>query len=306
MASLRAFLFNTSLRYLMKRHGDKPIDIKRMRHFSDNPRKDALKVPKDFRVAACRTDCGLSFDIADKVEPRPRAPSTVVLYLHGGGYFCCSPKTHRQVIIETARAFDAPVYGLDYRLAPEHPFPAAVEDADAAYRWLLKKHPGAKIVLAGDSAGGGLAVATAAAMRDAGLQRAAAIVGFSPWTDLAVTGASVEGNARRCAMFTPKGVRAGATLYVSDADAKDPRASPLYADLKGLPPMLLFASRDEILLDDTVRLAERAKKAGVDVELILRDKLPHVWPIFVRFLPEGKEALALVTKFAHRLQLRST
>jgi len=228
-----------------------------------------------------------------------------VLYLHGGGYLFGSPKTHRQVLIAMAKAFQAPAYGLDYRLAPEHPFPAAVDDAAKAYQWLLNRHPEADIVLAGDSAGAGLAIATAVGVRDAGFKQPKAIVAFSPYSDLAVTGASVEANARSCAMFTPRGVREAAAMYLAGADARDPRASPLYADLAGLPPMLLFASRHEILRDDTLRLAERASAAGVKVQLIVRDRLPHVWPVFVTLLPEARDAFATVTAFARQIGARN-
>ena len=285
----------------MKRHGDKPFDLERLRSTRRRLPKRALHVPKGYRVDELQTSNNLRFDVADRTEPRQSPPVTVVLYLHGGGYFTCSPKTHRQIIVAMAKAFDAPAYGLDYRLAPEHPFPAAVEDATSAYRWLLEKHANARIVLAGDSAGGGLALVTALAARDVGIAPARAIVGFSPWTDLAVTGASIEANARSCAMLTPKGIRAGARLYLAGADPRDPRASPLYANLTGLPPMLLFASRHETLLDDTVRFAERATAAGVNVDVVLRDRLPHVWPIFLRLLPEAREALKTVTDFADRV-----
>jgi epsilon-lactone hydrolase len=305
MVSLQAWFLNGAFRFFMKRHGDKPINLERMRTSTRRPPKRALHVPDGYRVDELRTANGLSFDVADRTEAREKPRATVVLYLHGGGYFFGSPKTHRQIIIAMAKAFDAPAYGLDYRLAPEHRFPAAVEDAARAYRWLLDEYPNAKIVLAGDSAGGGLAIVTAVEARDAGLPQAVAIVAFSPWTDLAITGASVEANAKSCAMFKPKGVRAGAALYLSGADPHDPRASPLYANLSDLPPMLLFASRHEILLDDTVRFAQRAKAAGVKVEVVLRERLPHVWPIFVRILPEGREALAIVTDFARRVAAAS-
>jgi acetyl esterase/lipase len=247
----------------------------------------------------------LEFDVAD-VSPRlSDRPSVIVLYLHGGGYLFGSPKTHRQVLIAMARAFQAPAYGLDYRLAPEHPFPAAVEDAAQAYQWLLNRHPGADIVLAGDSAGAGLAIATAVGVRDAGFKLPKAIVAFSPYSDLAVTGASVEANAKSCAMFTPRSIREAAAMYLAGADARDPRASPLYANLAGLPPMLLFASRHETLRDDTLRLAERAAAAGVKVELVVRDRLPHVWPVFVTLLPEARDAFATVTTFAERVGARN-
>lgn len=300
MPSWQAWCLNGAFRFFMKRHGDKPVDLKRARASMVNPPKRALHIPAGFRVTELR-EGSLHFDVIDRTEPRTAPPSTVVLYLHGGGYFFGSPRTHRQIIIAMARTFAAPAYGLFYRLAPEHPFPAAVEDALHAYRWLLARHPGARIVLAGDSAGGGLSIATAVGARDAGLPLPAGIIGFSPWTDLAVSGASVDANARSCAMFTPNGVRRGATLYLGTADPRHPLASPLYADLHGLPPMLLFASRQEILLDDTLRLAERARAAGVSVEVILRDRLPHVWPIFVRILPEGREAIARVAEFARTI-----
>jgi monoterpene epsilon-lactone hydrolase len=303
--SWQALLLNGFFRVTMKRHGKRPINIERLRAMSRNPPRSALAVPAGYRVESLRGAHGLQFDVAH-LSPSPDRPAEViVMYLHGGGYLFGSPKTHRQVLIAMAKAFQAPCYGLDYRLAPEHPFPAAVEDAIQAYQWLLAQHPQAQIVLAGDSAGAGLAVATAVGVRDAALQLPKAIVGFSPYSDLAVTGASVEANAKSCAMFTPRGIREAAAMYLNGADARDPRASPLYADLAGLPPMLLFVSRHEILRDDTLRLAERASAAGVKVELIVRDRLPHVWPVFVTLLPEARDAFARVAAFARDIGARS-
>jgi monoterpene epsilon-lactone hydrolase len=303
MLSWQAMLLNGFFRLTMKRHGKKPIDVERLRAMTKNTPRRALAVPPGYKVESLHTDQGLEFDIADQAA-RSHEASTMVLYLHGGGYIFGSPKTHRQVILAMAKAFDAPVYALDYRLAPEHPFPAAVEDAAKAYRWLLERHPKMQIALAGDSAGAGLAIATAIGVRDSGLRQASAIVAFSPYSDLAVTGASVESNAKSCAMFTPRGIREAAALYLAGANARDPRASPLYADFKGLPPMLLFASRHEILRDDTLRLAERASAAGVEVELVVRDRLPHVWPVFVNELPEARDAFATVTVFARQIGAR--
>ncbi|HEY2675847.1 MAG TPA: alpha/beta hydrolase [Steroidobacteraceae bacterium] len=305
MLSWQARILNGFFRLTMKRHGKKPLNVERLRGMTRNPPKSALAVPAGFTVKSLQSEEGLHFDVADSSAPRSAPVSSIVLYLHGGGYIFGSPQTHRQVLIAMAEAFRAPAYGLDYRLAPEHPFPAAVEDAAKAYRWLLARHPEAAIVLAGDSAGAGLAIATALGIRDAGLPQAKAIVGFSPYSDLAVTGASVESNAKSCAMFTPRGIREAAALYLAGADARDPRASPLYGDFSGLPPMLLFASRHEILRDDTLRLAERAAAAGVQVELIVRDRLPHVWPVFVRLLPEARDAFATVTAFARQVDARN-
>ena len=305
MLSWQAMILNGFFRFTMKRHGKKPINLARLRAMTKNPPRSALAVPSGYTVENLRNEQGLEFDVADLSLPRTIPRSTIVLYLHGGGYLFGSPKTHRQVLIAMAKAFQAPVYGLDYRLAPEHPFPAAVEDAAKAYEWMLIRHPEAAIVLAGDSAGAGLAIATAVGVRDGGLKQPKAIVAFSPYSDLAVTGASVEANAKSCAMFTPRGVREAAAMYLAGANARDPRASPLYANLAGLPPMLLFASRHEILRDDTLRLAERASAAGVKVELVVRDRLPHVWPVFVTLLPEARDAFATVTAFARQIGARN-
>jgi epsilon-lactone hydrolase len=305
MLSWQAMILNGFFRLTMKRHGKKPLNLQRLRAMGKNPPRSVLAIPPGYSIESLRNDQGLTFDVAN-LSPAPAlAPSVIVLYLHGGGYLFGSPKTHRQVVIAMAKAFQGPAYGLDYRLAPEHPFPAAVEDAAQAYQWLLARHPQAQIVLAGDSAGAGLAIATAVGVRDSGLKPPKAIVGFSPYSDLAVTGDSVEANAKSCAMFTPRGLREAAAMYLSGADARDPRASPLYADLTGLPPMLLFASRHETLRDDTLRLAERASAAGVRVELIVRDRLPHVWPVFVTLLPEAREAFARVTAFAREIGARN-
>lgn len=304
MLSWQAMLLNGYFRLTMKRHGKKPLDLARLRAMDENPPRSALAIPAGYTVKSL-SEQGMQFDVADVARAAPHRPSIVVLYLHGGGYLFGSPKTHRQVLIAMAKAFQAPAYGLDYRLAPEHPFPAAVEDAAKAYRWLLTRHPEAEIVLAGDSAGAGLAITTAVGVRGAGCKLPKAIVGFSPYSDLAVTGASVEANAKSCAMFTPRAVREAAATYLAGADARDPRASPLYADLAGLPPMLLFASRHEILRDDTLRLAERASAAGVKVQLIVRDRLPHVWPVFVTLLPEARDAFATVAAFATEMSARN-
>ena len=210
MLSWQAMLLNGFFRVTMKRHGKRPINIERLRAMGRNPPRSALAVPSGYRVASLRGEHGLEFDVAD-LSPSPGRPAgVIVLYLHGGGYLFGSPKTHRQVLIAMAKAFQAPCYGLDYRLAPEHPFPAAVEDAIQAYEWLLTQHPQAQIVLAGDSAGAGLAVATAVGVRDAALKLPKAIVGFSPYSDLAVTGASRFAARSSSSTAVPMAATAGA------------------------------------------------------------------------------------------------
>jgi monoterpene epsilon-lactone hydrolase len=217
----------------------------------------------------------------------------VLLYLHGGGYFACSARTHRPFTTAFARR-GFRVFAPNYRLAPENPFPAAVMDAVAAYRALMPS------VIAGDSAGGGLALATLVKLRDEGDALPAAAALFSPLTDLAGSGNSRQTNDKRCAMFHGKGLRRAAEFYLCGGDPRNPLASPLYADLKGLPPLLIHVGADETLLDDSTMLAERARAAGVAVELKVFPAVPHVWQMFHRFLPEGRQSLDAAAEFLSR------
>jgi acetyl esterase/lipase len=222
----------------------------------------------------------------------------VILYLHGGGYVLGSINTHRAMISRIARASTARALAIDYRLAPEHPFPAAVEDATAAYRWLLANgyKPG-RIVIAGDSAGGGLTLAALLAIRDAKLPMPAGAVPISPWTDLEGTGQSVRTRAAKDVMVTQDNLASSAKQYYGAHDPKDPLVSPLYGDFRGLPPMLIHVGDAEILLDDATRVAARAKVAGVQVELEVWDEMPHVWHVFAKILPEGQQAIDKIGKF---------
>ena len=240
MASWQSFLVCTMLRLTMKRAGRHGIDVAKTRASIGTPRPRVLEVPPGWVVAPAIMN-GLTFETVDRRGGAKLRDDLVVLYLHGGGYFFGSPQTHRQLSIGMARHCDAPVYSLDYRLAPEHRFPAALDDAVAAVKALAAAFPRRRLVLAGDSAGGGLALSTALALRDAGLPMPAAVIMFSPWTDLAGTGASVDANTRRCAMFTGQGIRDAAKFYLGDADPQEPRASPLYADLHNLPPLLILS-----------------------------------------------------------------
>lgn len=300
MISWQAATLNAYLRLTMKRGGNRPLDAQELRDAAAGMTRFLGPVAASFQSREVNTDGGLSFTLLG-TDAAAEATARVVLYLHGGGFIFGSPQTHQAVATATAEAFEAPVYALKYRLAPEHPFPAAIEDATGAYEWLLVRHPEAQIVLAGDSAGGGLALATAMNVRARALRQPAAIVAFSAWCDLALTGSSIEANARRCSMLTPDGVRQIAAIYLAGADPHDPRASPLYGDVTGLPAMLLFASRDELLLDDTERMAVRAAGAGATVQVVLRDDLPHAWPVFVPWLPEAREAFVAVAAFAQQL-----
>jgi monoterpene epsilon-lactone hydrolase len=217
----------------------------------------------------------------------------VLLYLHGGGYQIGSPATLRRMVTLLSAPLAARVLSVDYRLAPEHPFPAAVDDAVAAYRWLLAGGTDpATVALAGDSSGGGLALATLVALRDAGEPMPAAAFAISPWTNLALTGESLRTRAAAEVMLQPDGIPETAALYLAGADPRHPYASPLYADLRGLPPLLIHVGDAEVVLDDSTRFAARAREAGVDVTLEVWDEMPHVWHAFAGLLPEADQAIA--------------
>ncbi|TCF97248.1 alpha/beta hydrolase [Paraburkholderia strydomiana] len=238
-------------------------------------------------------------------EPAIGARPTV-LYLHGGGYYFCSPRTHRSIVFGLATRANAPVFSLDYRLAPEHRFPAALDDATAAYRHLIAEGTAPEsIVIAGDSAGGGLALATLVALRDAGDPLPAGAVLFSPWTDLAATGASIVDNDGADPMFSGPAIAKAAKVYLGDMPATHPYASPVYADLRGLPPLFIMAGSTEVLLDDSRRVAANARAAGVDCELEVWKKMPHVWPIFAPFIPEANWALDRAAAFIGRVTSRA-
>lgn len=222
----------------------------------------------------------------------------VVLYLHGGGYVIGSIATHRAMVARISQASGARVLVIEYRLAPEYPFPAAVEDATAAYRWLLAQGVDpARAVMAGDSAGGGLTVAALVSLRDSGDTLPAAAVCLSPWTDLEGTGESMTTKAAVDPLIERDGIDMMAKLYLAGADPRAPLASPIYADLHGLPPMLIHVGTAEVLLDDAVRLGERARAAGVEVVLEPWEDMIHVWHCFAHVLPEAQRAIERVGEF---------
>ena len=227
----------------------------------------------------------------------PNAKKGMILYIHGGGYVSCSPATHRPVTAALARLTRRRVFSVDYRLAPEHPFPAATDDAFAAYRWLSGRGDAALLVLAGDSAGGGLVLGTMVRARDAGLPLPAAAVCFSPWTDLSGGGDSVQSNEGRCPMFVRKNIADFADVYLGGTPANDPRASPAFADLSGLPPTLIQVGADELLLDDSRRVHDRMLEAGSPSRLEIFDGVCHGWQMLTGFLPEANTALEQAAGF---------
>lgn len=235
----------------------------------------------------------------------PTAPDALarrrcILYLHGGSYIAMSARTHRAITSRLAIWSDAALFALDYRLAPEHPYPAALEDALAAFQALIASGiPASRLVVAGDSAGGGLALALLVALRDAHEAPPAASVLFSPWTDLAVTGGSVGTNSAVDAMFFGTWLAGQAKHYLGTTPATTPLASPVYADLTGLPPLLIQVSDSEVLLDDSRRVYDNAQRAGVEAILQLWPGLPHDWQIFASILPEARAALRDASAFIH-------
>ena len=239
---------------------------------------------------------------AEWVAAPGAAADRVVLYLHGGAYVLGSVNTHRDLAGRISRAAGARVLNVDYRLAPEHPHPAAVDDATAAYRWLLEAdYAAGNLAVAGDSAGGGLTVATLVALRDGKPPLPAAGVCLSPWVDLEGTGESMTTRAAVDPMVQKDPLVRMAKLYLDGQHPRTPLASPLYADLVGLPPLYIQVGTAETLLDDSTRLAERARKAGVDVTLELWDDMIHVFQAFAMILPEGQQA---VDKIGHYLRAR--
>lgn len=226
-------------------------------------------------------------DISGEWTPAVGAPVATLFYLHGGGFVVGSPRLFRFVARGFARAgFD--VFIPAYRLAPEHVFPAALDDVFCAYEALVAAMPG-PVVIAGDSAGGSLAVSLMIRTRDAGLRLPVAAALFSPWTDMAVAGASARENEARDAFFTRRAIYIGARAFLGRTSAKNPLASPIYADLAGLPPMIVHTGIDEALRDDSTRLVEKARAAGVEAEIEMWPDVPHGWQM-MGFFPEARES----------------
>jgi len=232
---------------------------------------------------------------AERITRPLSLPNRYVLHLHGGAYLLGFPALFRDFTWRVADAARAQVLCIDYRLAPEHPFPAAVEDATAAYRWLIAH--GAKsrhVAFIGDSSGGGLAIASMMRLRDEGSPLPSAAVLLSPWTDLALTGQSLaEYSFSDPIVQVPKAVE----LYLAGADPRSPYASPLYGDPAGLPPTLIHVGSDEALRDDALRMAEHLRAMGCKVELEVWPRMVHVWHMFARILPEARAAIAHIGVF---------
>lgn len=224
--------------------------------------------------------------------------NAAIVYLHGGGYTMGSLNSHRGLVANLSRATGARALSVDYGLAPENPFPKAVEDAVRAVQYVHAQGIAPnRVVVAGDSAGGGLAAATLIALRDRGIGQAAAGVLISPWLDLTNSGATMKSHAAADPMVSDELLEKCSAAYLKGQDAKNPLASPLFADLADLPPLLVHVGTAEVLLDDARRFTEAARKAGVDITLEEWDEMIHVWHTFAGMLPEAQQAIDQIGAF---------
>lgn len=270
--------------------GDRPL-LETREDMERNARR--LKMAKGVEVSPTQVE-GVP---AEWIRPAGARNDKAMLYLHGGGYCMGSCDTHRPLVSRLAKAGDIDTLSIAYRLAPEHPFPAAFDDATAAYDGLLNDgYAPDDIVVAGDSAGGALAVALCISLRDNDMPLPAAVVCISPWIDLKGTGESIRTRLRFDPVMDPNAL-AVCVHYVGDNDPCSPSISPLYGDLTGFPRMLIHVGTDEILLSDSTRLADKAREAGVDVTLRIWDDMWHVFHFWAALMPEADEAIADIGAF---------
>lgn len=307
--SLRARFWRAAIRQAFRRQG---LSVEEERERSRATGRVHPPFPRSVRVERFRLGelpCasiepvgaggdGLDGDSGAGRGGRGRGAGRVVLYLHGGGYVTGFIDSSLMLCVPMAKELGMRLVVPEYRLAPEHPFPAAIEDAAAAYRWLLGEGFEPRgIALAGDSAGGGLCLATIQALRDAGDPLPSAVLCLSPWADLTLSGRSHGGNAASDPLLYLETLRFWAGQYASGADPSHPLISPAFADYSGFPPILIQVDSGELLLDDSIAVAERARAAGVDARLVTRNGLWHVWPALGDLIPESREAFAEMRRF---------
>ena len=224
-------------------------------------------------------------------------PARVILYFHGGAFLMGSPASYRNRAMRLSYRCHAEVFVPAYRLAPEHPYPAALDDALAAWKLVKALRPEAPLFLAGDSAGGGLSLSLLVRLRDLGFTMPNGAVLLSPWTDLTVSGASIDGNHGKDLWFTRKHLDAWARYYVGCADEHSPYVSPVFADLSGLPSLLLLVGKDELLLDDTLRVRDAAREKGIDATVHIGEGMQHDWPLTLPWLDESRLAWTAIRTF---------
>jgi acetyl esterase/lipase len=292
--SLKSFFWRTMLRMTFK---NQKLSIAEHRANGIKNSKMLGDISKDTKIEKINID-GIQ---AEWLIPSGADDKKVILYLHGGGYVTGSIEDHRMMCGLLANAAAAKVLIPEYRLAPENPFPAAVDDALKVYDWLLAQGISSdKIIIAGDSAGGGLSVATVLALKDRGASLPAAVLCLSPWVDLTLRGRSHITKAKAEAVLRKEVLREWALCYTNESNLTNPLVSPVYGDFHGFPPLLIQVGSEEILLDDSLMLAEKAKADGVDVTLKIWDGMWHVWQAMGDLIPENKKTFEEIGQFAQR------
>jgi len=300
MPSLQSHLFHFLLKHghllrfkLKKKEWDFNTSIPNFRQKCERGASKFGKMPDGIEVIPVTIN-GLS---AEWILPYQGTKDQVILYTIGGGYVSGSCNDHRSIVAKIVKGSGVSMLLFEHRLAPEHPYPAALEDSVAVYRWLLAQDVSpSQIMIVGESAGGGLCLATLLALRDQGIPLPAAAVALSPWTDLKLTGESYRTKAKVC--LSPRGMATVCSkYYVGDNDPCLPWISPLYGDLHGLPPILIYVGEYETLLDDSTRFAEKAKAAGVDVTLKIGEGMIHCYPLLPAFIPEAQQAMDEICAF---------
>jgi len=295
--SLRAELLRLGSRMFLKRRGHH-LDIEVWRKNMQAMERFVPRPSARSKTTEVRAD-GLALD---RITTKASRPERHVLYLHGGAYVSGAPAHYRHFTWRIADAIKASVWALHYRLAPEHPFPAALDDAFAAYTWLADKAAGShSVVVMGDSAGGGLTLGLLLKLRDDDKPLPGAAVALSPWTDLALTGRSLQSNAAADPMLNADDLPEFANCYLGGVDPRTPYASPLYGDMARLPPVLIQVGSDEILRDDAVRMAEKLRPHNPRSKLEVWPRMPHAWQLFVPVLPEARKAIAQIGDFVTKV-----
>jgi epsilon-lactone hydrolase len=292
--SLRAELVRLGVRWFIKRRSRPRANVAQSRQWSATLDRFIPNPPAGTETTTVDAGGVPAVLVSTRASRRDRH----ILYLHGGGFVTGSSSLYRHLTWRLAAGARARLLSVDYRLAPEHPFAAALEDALSAYRSLLADAGDSRrIAVMGDSSGGNLAFALLLKSRDEGLPLPAAAVGLSPWLDLALTGPSFQLNAEVDPMLNADEAPRLVEHYLAGADPRDPYASPLYGDPAGLPPTLLQVGSDEVLRDDSVRMADKLRAAGCQVELEIWPRMPHVWHLFASVMPEARQAIERIGIF---------
>jgi monoterpene epsilon-lactone hydrolase len=291
--SLRAEMLRLGLRMFLKRHS-RPFDVEAWRRRMRRMERWVPRPPAGTDTTEVRAG---QLKLRRITTPASR-PKRNVLYLHGGAYISGAPIYYRHFTWRIANAANACVWALEYRLAPEHPFPAALEDAGAGFLWLANQMTDtSELFVMGDSAGAGLALCLLFKLRDESRPLPGATVAMSPWTDLALTGPSLTENAASDPMLNADDLPEFVRCYLAGADPRNPYASPLYGDPSGLPPVLIHVGSDEILRDDALRMAEKLKQDNPRSRLEIWPRMPHAFQLFVPVLPEAHAAIAQIGDF---------